>query len=85
MEVSLLGQRMTLRSDDDPRHLERVASLVKRKIDELGAQSTVPVQKLALLAALNLADDYLRTVDASRDFKREVLTRSQVLLSELEK
>ncbi len=84
MEVVILGQRMVLKSNDDPKHLERVASFVKRKVDELSAQSTAPVQKLALLTALNLADDYLRAVDASREFKRQVAAKSKALLHELD-
>lgn len=84
VEVSILGQRMVLKADADPRHLERVASFVKRKVDELGAQSTAPVQKLALLVALNIADDYLRVIDESREFRREVAAKSKALLNELE-
>lgn len=84
MEVVLLGQRMVLKSDDDPKHLERVASFVKRKVDELSAQSTAPVQKLALLTALNIADDYLRAVDEAREFKRQVAAKSKALLIELD-
>mgnify|MGYP001804512025 CR=1 FL=1 len=84
VEVTILGQRMMLKSDDDSKHLERVATYVKRKVDELSAQSTAPVQKLALLTALNIADDYLRTIDESREFKRLVAAKSKSLLHELE-
>ncbi|MEO1174300.1 MAG: cell division protein ZapA, partial [Myxococcota bacterium] len=70
--------------DSDPRHLERVTSFVKRKVDELAAQSTAPVQKLAILAAINIAEDYLRAIDDSREFRREVAAKSKALLNELE-
>ncbi len=83
VEVSILGQRMVLRSSDDPRHLERVAALVKRRADELSARGSVPIQKLALLTALNIADDYLRAMDESREFRRQVSAKSKAMLREL--
>lgn len=84
VEVSILGQRMVLRSSDDPAHVERVAMLVQRRADELAAGGTAPVQKLALLTALNIADDYLRVLEESREFRRQVVRRSEALLRELD-
>ena len=37
VEVQILGQRMMLKCDDDPRHVERLVSYVKRKVDEVSA------------------------------------------------
>ncbi len=85
VEIQILGQRMVLRADEDPRHVERLASYVKRKVDELSAHGPVTSQKLAVLAALNIADDYFRALDEAREFKRQVAARSRAMLSELEK
>ena len=84
VEVSILGQRMLLKANDDPRHLERLASFVNRKIDEVAAHGPISTQKLAVLAALNIADDYFRSLDESREFKRQVASKSRTLLAELE-
>src|SRR5687768_719826 len=85
VEVEILGQRMVLKAEDDPRHVERLASYVKRKVDELSAHGPVSSAKLAVLAALNIADDYFRALDEAREFKRQVAQRSRAMLSELEK
>ena len=84
VEVQILGQRMTLKSEDDPRHIERLASYVKRKVDEVSAQGPISSSKLAVLAALNIADDYFRALDEAREFKREVAARSRQILRDLE-
>lgn len=84
VEVQILGQRMLLKSDEDPRHVERLASYVKRKVDEVAAHGPVSSSKLAVLAALNIADDYFRALEEAREFKRTVAQRSRSLLGELE-
>ena len=84
VEVQILGQRLVLKSADDPHHLERLVSYVKRKVDEIAAGGPVSSSKIAILAALNIADDYFRVLDEARSFKREVANRSRGLLNELD-
>lgn len=84
VEVQILGQRMVLKADEDPRHVERLANYVKRKIDEASAGGPVSSSKLAVLAALNIADDYFRALDDAREFKRAVASRSREILRDLE-
>ncbi len=85
VEVQLLGQRMALKADEDPKHVERLVGYVKRKVDELSANGPISSQKLALLAALNIADDYFRALDEARELKRQVAQRSRALLYELDR
>ena len=61
MRVELLGTAFEIRSSDDPERLERVISLVRKKLDGLrrSVKSTDPL-KLAILVSLSLADDVLR-------------------------
>ncbi len=84
LEVEILGQRLLLKADHDPRHVERLASFVKRKIDEVAAHGPISSSKLAVLAALNIADDYFRALDEARELKRTVAAKSRRLLSELD-
>jgi cell division protein ZapA (FtsZ GTPase activity inhibitor) len=85
VEVQLLGQRMVLKAEEDPRQVERLVSYVKRKIDELSASGPISSSKLAVLAALNIADDYFRAIDETRELKRQVAMKSRALLGELER
>ncbi len=84
VEVHILGQRMLLKSTDDPRHVERLANYVKRKVDEVAAHGPVSTSKLAVLAALNIADDYFRALDEAREFKHAVAEKSRELLADLD-
>ncbi len=51
IEVTILGQRMLLKADEDPKHVERLASYVNRKVDEASGGGSVATTKLAILAA----------------------------------
>ena len=84
VELTILGQRMVLRADEDPKHLQRLASYINRKADEVSSGAAVATAKLAVLAALNIANDYFRALDENREFKREVAAKSRALLAELE-
>lgn len=85
LKVELLGQQFTLRGEEDTGHLERVADFVKRKLGDVGAGTrSVGPTKVALLTALNIADDYIKAMDESTELKREVETRSRTLLELLD-
>ena len=64
VEVKILGQKITLRSDDDEEHIRRVAEYVDEKMQEV-SKSTSPRGKysVAMLVALNIADEYHRLKD----------------------
>lgn len=88
IDVMILGQRMVLKVDADRGRVERLAAYVRSKADELTSgqqgKQPLPPAKLATLLALNIADDYLRAIDASDELKRDVASRSRALLAELE-
>ena len=84
VEVQILGQRFVLKSDADQRHVERLVTYVKRKVDEIGAKGPVSSSKLAVLAALNIADDYFKVLEESREFRKQVASQSRSLLADLD-
>ena len=63
IQVEIYGQRYSLRTDDGttPGHVEQVAALVDRRMREI-AQTTPTVDsfKVAVLAAVNIADELLQ-------------------------
>jgi len=65
VEVKIMGQKVTLRSDDEEEHIRRVAAYVDGKMHEIG-KSTSPRGKysVAMLVALNIADEYHRLKDS---------------------
>ena len=84
IEVTILGQRMLLKAEEDSKHIERLASYVNRKVDEVSGGGSVATTKRAILAALNIANDYFRELDQSNEFKQWVAEKSRSLLAELD-
>ncbi len=86
IEVHLLGQNLVLKAhtEAEAHHLDRVASFVKKKVDELARQGPISSSKLALLVALNVADDYLRNLEDTRVLKQQIAAKSRALLNELD-
>ena len=59
--MTVLGSTFTLRSDDEPGHLRQVADYVTAKLEEV--QRAIPTAsplKIAVLSALNIADELLK-------------------------
>lgn len=61
VDVEIMGQKLVLRSDEEEGYVRRVAGYVDDKMQEVikGTQS-VGKANVAVLAALNIADDYHR-------------------------
>jgi len=61
VEVEIFGQVYRLRAEDDPAYVESLASFVDRKMqDVFRTTKNVDSLKVAVLAALNIADEYHR-------------------------
>jgi cell division protein ZapA len=59
--VDIFGATYHVRGDDDSSHLQRLAALVDHKMREVAGQSSsVDRAKVAILAALNIADELAR-------------------------
>ena len=57
-QVDIFGQSYTLRSDDDSAYIQELASFVDGRMREIAdSSSTVDSLKVAILAALNVADE----------------------------
>ncbi len=68
IEVNIFGQRYTLKGQGASDDIQQVAGYVDRKMKEIAeGTSTVDSLKVAILAALNIADEYHRY----RAFKEE--------------
>ena len=68
VSVEIFGQRYPIRSALDAEYIRRLAAYVDGKIRAAGdsAPSGDPV-RLAVLAALNIADELFRHLESSRD------------------
>ena len=64
LDVEILGQRFTISSDADESYMLKVSGYVDDKMQELmHASKPVAKSNVAMLAALNIADEYHRLKD----------------------
>ncbi len=73
LNVEILGQKITISSDADESYMLRVADYVDGKMQEL-LQSTKPIARanIAMLAALNIADEYHQLKEAHEMMMRKL-------------
>jgi cell division protein ZapA len=84
LDVEILGQKFTISSEAEEGYMLKVAGYVNEKMQEL-VRSSKPVAKanIAMLAALNIADEYHRLKDAHESILSRVNQLSKRLSTTL--
>ena len=83
--ITIGGQRFQLKTDAKPKYVKELASFVNDQLEEARASGkTVTTQSLALLAAMNIADELLQLRLSHAALKREVREKSKKILQQLE-
>jgi cell division protein ZapA len=71
--VEVAGQRFTIRTDADQSYLDSLAAFVNEKIGEVKTSTrTFSTHALAILAALNIADELFQSHHKQAELKRRV-------------
>lgn len=70
--VKIAGKEYTMSGFDSEEYIQRVAVFVDRKMQELGLATRLPTNTLAVLTAMNLADDLLKAHDENTRLRREL-------------
>lgn len=71
--VHVAGREYTLVSSDAPEYMNRVAAYVDRKISETALATRLPIDKAAVLTALNIADELMKSHDENSRIRREMM------------
>ncbi len=82
ISITIAGQKYTIKSDAEERYVHSLAELVDDKIREVqrGAQGKVVTRDaVAVLAALQIADDLVRERNARVELRRRVREKSRTL------
>ena len=78
--VEIAGQRYPIRSSLDPEYVVRLATYVDEKMRAAAdASPSGDSMRLAVIAALNVADEFFRCRDANRARDGELAERTQEL------
>ena len=82
--VTIGGMEYHLLADDDPQYVKKTAELVDRKLREVHQGSAnLSALTAAVMAALNIADDYYKASDSLRSQIREYADEAASLRAEL--
>ncbi len=76
--VEIMGQRFSIRSSLDVDYIHRLASYVDHKIQAATEHSTGgDTVRIAVLAAMNIADEYFRSRDTETSLEAALKTRAR--------
>lgn len=85
VEIKVFGQTYTVKTDADESHILEVARYVNEKVDEvLKKTKSVSTLNVAILTALNIADDLIRERAKRIALLKEVEARSKGLVEKIE-
>lgn len=66
-EVTILNQKFVLKTDNDEAHVKRVADYVNKTFHEIQARTqTISTQNVAILGALNIAEEMFSREEKSK-------------------
>ena len=72
--VTIDGQEYTLVAGEDPAYMKKVAAYVDTKVREVSGTGKVSSSDAVILAALNLADEYYKQVEAAEALRGQIKT-----------
>jgi len=85
VEISLLGQKISVRTDDDPQEVILAAQMVQNQIEELReAGMTASSDRLLSLVALNLAGQLLRKDESGHANLEQVISSLDSVVQQAE-
>jgi len=84
--VQVAGQRYTLKTDDDERMVRSLAAYVDAKFRDIQRATRSPdTQAVAILTALQVAEELYQTREATADLRKRVRDKARTLLDYLAK
>lgn len=85
VEVVIGQQRLSLRTDQDPARVHRIADLVNKRLGDILPFGQPVSHQVLMLLAMNLADSLLAAEDSGAKYMDEVRERSKSILTQLER
>jgi cell division protein ZapA len=84
IQIMVFGQTFSVKTDADEDHIQTVAQYVNEKMDEvLKKTRSVSTLNVAILTALNIADDLLKEKERRKALLKEVEVKSKDLVDKI--
>ncbi len=85
VEIRVFGQTYTVKTDAEEDYIQEVAKYVNEKMEEvLKKTKSVSTLNVAILTALNIADDLLKEKEKRTTLLREVEAKSKDLVEKID-
>lgn len=85
MKVTVAGKSLTIRTGAKPKYVKALAAFVSAQVDDARRSGrTQTTQNLALLAAMNIADELFQLRESETQLKRDVREKTKKILTFLE-
>lgn len=72
VQVKILGREYTLRSQQSPEQVQKVAAFVEARLAEMASARAVDTRDLTVLTLLNLAGQHLQLLDENERQQQQV-------------
>jgi cell division protein ZapA len=84
VSVEIAGQVLSIRSDEGPEYIQELADYVDAHLRQIGGElggtrRTYSLQRVALLVAMQIADELFREKDLRQRYKTRVEARLEAL------
>jgi cell division protein ZapA len=80
--ITILGQEISVLSDSGDEHVTQVVDYINKKAEEIGKNSgNMTSLNIAILVALNIADEYFQVKEVEEERHRQVENRSERLIN----
>ena len=80
VQIEIAGRTLSIRSDEGAEYIQDLASYVDGRIRELmKGNQTLSVERVALLIAIQLADELFREKDLNAQFRERIESRARSL------
>ncbi|MGI9535714.1 MAG: cell division protein ZapA [Desulfocapsaceae bacterium] len=88
MEFTLLGQNFAFYTGASEEDMENILSLVREQIESIGGGDkpggTIPVSKIAVMACLNLASNYIKLKQEHSQYRHKTVSKLEELSDRLD-
>jgi len=72
--MNICGESYTLIAEESPSYMERVGNLVNEQLTKVMEGSKVSRTDAAILAAINIADELLKSQESAENLRRQLKT-----------
>lgn len=80
--IKILGQEISVLSDSGDEHVTKVVDYINKKAEEIGKESSnMTTLNIAILVALNVADEYFKVKQVKEELCIQLESRSERLIN----